>query len=66
MSILTYLQLQPVEPSDDGKISDLDTFPVDETIDLNEDFDEEAFDQAWEKMSTELKDDPEKIEFSKE
>jgi len=66
MSILSYLQLQPVEPSDDGTISDLDAFQSDETIDLNEDFDEQAFDQAWEKMSGELRDDPKKINFSKE
>ena len=64
MSLYTYLQLQPVEPSDDGTVSDLDIYEQDETINLEEDIDEQELEQAWNAILEDDADD--KIEFSKE
>ena len=64
MSIFNYLQLQPVEPSDDGTVSDLDIYEQDETINLEEDIDEQELEQAWNAILEDDADD--KIEFSKE
>lgn len=66
MSIFTYLQLQPVEPSDDGTISDLDQFDADESIDLSGDIDEQEFEQKWEEVIEDLEADPEKLTFHEE
>ena len=66
MSILTFLQLQPVEPTDDGTISPLDEYEQDETIDLSADIDEEVLDQEWDMVINDLQSDPDKINFSQE
>ncbi len=66
MSIFTYLQLQPVEPTDDGTISPLDEYDQDETIDLSDDIDESVLDQEWDAVINDLNQDPEKISFSEE
>lgn len=66
MSILSYLQLQPVEPTDDGTISPLDDYTKDETIDLNEDIDEMVLEQAWDTVLNDFREDPEKLTFSNE
>lgn len=64
MSIFNYLQLQPVESSDDGTVSDLDQYEQDETINLEEDIDEQELEKAWDAV---LKDDSDdKITFSEE
>ncbi len=42
MSLYQYLQLQPVDPQDDGSVSDLDEYQQDDTIDLTQDIDEET------------------------
>jgi len=63
MSIYHFLQLQPVEPSDDGTVSPLDEYEADETIDLNDDISEEVLDQAWDAV---LNDPDDKITFSEE
>ena len=64
--ILKYLQLQPVEPTDDGTLSPLDAYEQDETLDLNADLDEEVLDQEWDSVIKDLKEDPDKINFSQE
>ena len=64
MSILQFLQLQPVEPSDDDTVSPLDAYEHDETIDLNDDIDESVLDQEWDMVINDLKQDPEKLTFS--
>ena len=64
MSIYNYLQLQPVDPQDDGTVSDLDEYAQDETIDLQNDIDEKTLDDAWEKISNDFKSDPEPLNFS--
>jgi len=64
MSILNYLQLQPVDPTTDGTISPLDAYEQDETIDLNADIDESILDQAWDAILNDTTD--EKITFSQE
>jgi len=44
---LHYLQLQPVEPSDDGTVSPLDDYAHDDELDLTQDFDGAALESAW-------------------
>ena len=66
MSILTYLQLQPLEPTDDGTISPLDAYEEDETIDLDADIDEVVLDQAWTRVLSDDATDPDPITFSEE
>lgn len=47
--LLNYLQLQPVEPDDDGTSSSpLDDYQHDDSIDLSQDEDGEALRLAWE------------------
>lgn len=47
MSLFHYLQLQPVDPQDDGSISELDTFEHDDVIDLSQDPDGATLEQVW-------------------
>lgn len=54
MSLFPYLQLQPIDPQDDGTTSDLDEFAQDETIDLTQDEDGETLMQEWEAISNDL------------
>ena len=42
MSLFEYLQLQPIDPQEDGTISDLDRYNEDEIIDLSQDEDGET------------------------
>lgn len=64
MSILPFLQLQPVEPTDDDSVSPLDEYEPDETLDLNADVDESVLDQEWDMVMNDMKKDPEKLTFS--
>lgn len=66
MSIFNYLKLQPVEQTEDGTVSELDTYDEDEVIDLQEDIDEKTLDAAWKKIIDDLEEDPDKIKFSEE
>jgi len=54
MSLFQYLQLQPVDPQDDGSISDLDAHPQDEVIDLSQDEDGETLIREWEEISQDM------------
>lgn len=54
MSLLQYLQLQPIDPQDDGTVSDLDDFPQDELIDLTEEDDGDKLAQSWEEIDETL------------
>lgn len=58
MSILNYLQLQPVDPQDDGSTSALDEYPPDDTIDLKHDIDEKALEESWDKIMNDFSKDP--------
>ncbi len=53
MSLFQYLQLQPVDPQDDGSVSDLDEYNHDEVIDL---VDEDGADlvREWEEISNDM------------
>lgn len=53
MSLFQYLQLQPVDPQDDGSVSDLDEYDHDEVIDL---VDEDGADlvREWEEISNDM------------
>lgn len=64
MSIYKYLQLQPVEPTDDGTVSPLDDYAQDETIDLTRDPSEQELDAAWDRLLEDFKNDPDKLNFS--
>ena len=66
MSIFNFLQLQPVDPTSDGTVSDLDTFDQDETIDLTADMDEQELERKWEEVIQDFEADPEKLNFSEE
>lgn len=50
MSFFEYLQLQPLEPQEDGTISDLDTYMEDEVIDLTQDEDGDVLAREWEEI----------------
>ena len=63
MSIFPFLQLQPVEPSDDGTISDLDEYQEDDTIDLTQDITEQELEQKFQNL---LHDDSDTIVFHNE
>lgn len=54
MSVYEYLQLQPLEPQEDGTISDLDKFEIDETIDLTEEAEGAEIIQAWDRLSKDM------------
>lgn len=56
MSLFEYLQLQPIEPQDDGSISELDTYKEDEIIDLSQDEDGEVLVRKLEEMANSLHD----------
>lgn len=64
MSILHFLQLQPVDPTQDGTVSPLDEYEHDETIDLEADIDESVLDQEWDMVMKDLQSDREKLTFS--
>ena len=64
MSIYDYLQLQPVDPQDDGTVSDLDQSLQDEVIDLSQDEDGEVLNQEWEEILQDFKNDPDPLNFS--
>lgn len=51
MSLFQYLKLQPVEPTDDGSVSDLDNYAQDDTIDLSHDEDGEVLAHEWEEIT---------------
>lgn len=50
MSLFPYLQLQTIDPQDDGTISDLDQYEEDETFDLNNDTDGETIERKLDEM----------------
>lgn len=54
MSLFQYLQLQPIDPQDDGTVSDLDQYEEDEVIDLSQDEDGATLLQEWEEISKDL------------
>ena len=54
MSLFQYLQLQPIDPQDDGTVSELDTFEQDEVIDLTQDEDGATLLQEWEEITKDL------------
>jgi len=59
MPELQYLQLQPVEPNDDGTTnSPLDDFQHDDPIDLSTDVDGENLESSWEHILSELDKEP--------
>jgi len=54
MSLFQYLQLQPIDPQDDGTISDLDQYDEDEVIDLTQDEDGATLLSEWEAIEKDL------------
>lgn len=65
MSLLQYLQLQPLEPNDDGTSdSPLDSYAQDDNISLDDDLDEQALDDAWTSIIEDIEQDPEWFKFS--
>lgn len=56
MSLFKYLELQPIDPQDDGSVSDLDAYLEDEVIDLSQDEDGEALARSWDKLRDDMRD----------
>jgi hypothetical protein len=54
MSVFQYLQLQPIDPQDDGTVSDLDEYAQDEVIDLTQDEDGASLLREWEEITEDL------------
>ena len=54
MSLFQYLELQPIEPQEDGTVSDLDKYDEDEVIDLTQDEDGEILVREWEEITEAL------------
>jgi hypothetical protein len=54
MTLFPYLQLQPIDPQDDGTISDLDKFEEDEVIDLTSDTDGETLEREWDEITNDM------------
>jgi hypothetical protein len=65
-NILKYLQLQTVDPTNDGTTSALDEYEHDEILDLSADIDENVLDQAWGAVIDDLDSDNDRINFSEE
>lgn len=54
MSLFQYLQLQPIDPQDDGSVSELDEYNHDEVIDLTQDEDGATLLREWEEITEDL------------
>lgn len=57
MSLFPYLQLQPIDPQEDGTISDLDKYEVDENFDLDNDPDGETLIQEWTEITQAMREE---------
>ena len=57
MSLFPYLQLQPIDPQEDGTISDLDKYEEDETFDLSADPDGTTLERGWDEITKALHDE---------
>jgi len=59
MPELQFLQLQPVEPNDDGtSTSPLDDYQHDDPIDLSQDIDGGVLETTWESILSDLEKEP--------
>lgn len=54
MSVFHYLQLQTVDPQDDGTVSDLDMFEQDDVIDLTQEADGEELGRIWDDINKDI------------
>ena len=50
MTLFPYLELQPIDPQDDGTISELDQFEADEPFDLTQEVDGALLAQEWDEI----------------
>ena len=53
-TVFHYLKLQPVDPQDDGSISDLDQYAQDEVIDLTVEAEGAEIMQAWDRIEQDM------------
>ena len=54
MSLFPYLELQPIDIQEDGSVSDLDKYEIDDVIDLSADTDGETLDNMWSEITKSL------------
>lgn len=47
MSLFEFLELQPIDPQEDGSISELDQYRQDDVIDLSNDEDGDSLAASW-------------------
>lgn len=57
MSLFQYLQLQPIDPQEDGTLSELDQYAEDDTIDLSYEPDGEELVHEWELIEHDMHDE---------
>ena len=55
MSIYKFLELQPIDPQEDGTISELDMFEQDEVFNLSEETEGDDIIQAWETLERDMR-----------
>lgn len=58
MSLYDYLQLQPIDPQDDGSVSELDQYEEDELIDLSHDEDGDELMRRFDEMARDMHSTP--------
>lgn len=57
MSLYEYLQLQPIDPQEDGTVSELDQYEQDDTIDLTQDEDGEELMRRFDEWNNDMHSD---------
>ena len=62
MSLLNYLEFQKIDESSDGVFDEYQK--QDESIILDEQIDENSLEQFWDKVVSDIHDDPEWFKFS--
>lgn len=54
MSLFKYLELQVIDPQEDGSISELDYYSQDDIIDLNNDEDGDSLAASWSAITRDM------------
>jgi len=64
MSLLNYLQFQPIDSSDDNSTELPPEHRMSEKLDLKENIDENELDAFWDEVEKDIHNDPEWFNFS--
>jgi hypothetical protein len=63
MSVLKYLQFQPIDPSSDQEEID-ENHKIHQDFDLNENIDEDNLEAFWNQVEKDIENDPEWFKFA--